>query len=283
MNDNLSAAIGYAVAGLAVFPIVAGTKRPATQRGWKDASCLVTDIFAWWEEHPDYGIGLPVPPGMVVIDPDKQHGGDIAFRKLVDQHGPLPETWCAQTGNGGWHLWFATDCTRFPDKLCEGVDFRSGGKHYVVAPPTIHPNGRRYQWIRPPSARPARLPAWVTDIAHKPDFRPYGPPRPPAAGGHNPTYVNAIVERELAKLAAATSGHRNNTLSDVSHRLFELAKGGHVDPAAAKNEMERIASAIGLQHSEIHCTLRSAWRRTQPKHPPASVEIAPAFTIEEPQ
>ncbi|MGH3554074.1 MAG: hypothetical protein ACRDT5_16110 [Mycobacterium sp.] len=105
------------------------------------------------------------------------------------------------------------------------------------------------------------------------------PPQPPAAAGAHPAYVSKVVAGELAKLAAAAEGCRNDSLARVAFRLFELAKGGHIDAARAADEMRRLSAASGLPDSEIEATLRSAWSRTAPKHPPAATGIS-AYTLD---
>jgi hypothetical protein len=101
-----------------------------------------------------------------------------------------------------------------------------------------------------------------------------------AQPGRNPRYVRAAIRADLDRLAAATEGVRNDTLLKVACNVFEFVKGGHADGAPARAELERIASAIGLPHSEIQSTLRSAWQRVEPRSVPAPVGVAPAYVLE---
>lgn len=95
-----------------------------------------------------------------------------------------------------------------------------------------------------------------------------------APPGGNPVYVQKAVNAELTKLAAAQEGCRNDTLHKVACCIFEFAKGGHVDQAAAWAELRRLAATIGLQHNEIEATLRSAWNRVGPRKVPAATGSA---------
>lgn len=63
----------------------------------------------------------------------------------------MPETAMSITGRGGYHYlyWDAAQWKNRAD-LYEGVDIR-GERGYIVAPPSIHPNGRRYEWEQEPS------------------------------------------------------------------------------------------------------------------------------------
>ena len=103
-----------------------------------------------------------------------------------------------------------------------------------------------------------------------------------AQPGHNPAYVAAAIRGDLHRLAAATEGSRNHTLHSVACNIFEFVKGGHANEIAARAELERIATAIGLGHYEIQATLRSAWGRVGPRSVPAPGSVATACTIESP-
>ncbi|WP_324667190.1 Helix-turn-Helix domain-containing protein [Mycobacterium canetti] len=91
-----------------------------------------------------------------------------------------------------------------------------------------------------------------------------------AEPGGNAAYAAAAVAAELAKLAAAQEGTRNNTLNRVAFNVFRLVKGGHVDADVAHRELERVAASIGLPDREIRATLRSAWDAATPRDIPAA-------------
>ncbi len=99
------------------------------------------------------------------------------------------------------------------------------------------------------------------------------PKQSPATGfeapGANPTYTSAAIRAELQRLASATEGTRNDTLHRTACAVFGFVKGGHANGTATRAELERIAVAIGLEPSEIRATLRSAWRRVEPRRVPA--------------
>jgi hypothetical protein len=119
----LEHAEAYARAGLPVFPLKPGTKDPATAHGFKDATTDIDQIRRWWRRNPDYNIGINPPAGFVVIDEDVQNGGHEALAELCYQHGEVPPTWTARTGQGGRHFWLRAD-PPFRGKLCAGVDIK---------------------------------------------------------------------------------------------------------------------------------------------------------------
>lgn len=147
------AAIEYAKKGFAVFPLKYRDKVPLTRNGCKDATTDAAQIKAWWQKYPNANIGLAtgsVSQNVFVIDLDiDEDRGIDGYHSLEDwqrEHGDFPETWTAITGRGGYHLYYRGN-GRIKNRagIIDGVDIRGNGG-YVVAPPSIHKNGNRYEW-----------------------------------------------------------------------------------------------------------------------------------------
>lgn len=147
------AAIEYAKKGFAVFPLKYRDKVPLTRNGCKDATTDAAQIKAWWQKYPNANIGLAtgsVSQNIFVIDLDiDEDRGIDGYHSLEDwqrEHGDFPETWTAITGRGGYHLYYrGNGKIKNRAGIIDGVDIRGNGG-YVVAPPSIHKNGRRYEW-----------------------------------------------------------------------------------------------------------------------------------------
>lgn len=148
-----TAAIDYAKRGLAVFPLAENSKVPCIAEGFKRATTDVEQIAAWWDYRPNCNIGIAtggVSGGLVVIDCDYDaasgEDGMQTVRSYETSEGEFPEGACVSTPRGGEHLYFISDepfdCSTNADK---GVDIRADGG-YVVAPPSVHPNGGVYEW-----------------------------------------------------------------------------------------------------------------------------------------
>lgn len=158
MNELKEAALHYAELGLAVFPLKARGKEPLTQNGFKDASTQAQDIVSWWNRYPDANIGIAtgqMSGGIVAIDMDvdKDTGKDgyHNFVKWCDENFLiLPDSWLSITGRGGYHLIYESTFP-VPSKIgwLQDVDIRADGA-YIVAPPSIHPNGTHYEWEQSP-------------------------------------------------------------------------------------------------------------------------------------
>lgn len=150
-------ALYYAELGLAVFPLAYRNKVPAIEGGCKAATTEKSKIERWWNQNPRYNIGIATgnkSNGLVVIDldVDKNKGidGYEVLRDWQNKHGELPETWQSITGRGVYH-YFYKDTITHSNKvgLYEGVDIRGEGG-YIVAPPSVHPNGNTYEWEQEP-------------------------------------------------------------------------------------------------------------------------------------
>lgn len=151
-NQFLDAAIEYASKGMAVFPIKPRGKEPLTRHGVKDATTNFNTIEKWWTKHPNANIGIAcglVSGGLLVIDLDEKENGISGSDSLHNwerDNGELPETVRSITGKGGAHLLYRIDhIEKNKVNLLEGVDIRSDDG-YIVAPPSVHPNGRSYEW-----------------------------------------------------------------------------------------------------------------------------------------
>lgn len=155
------AAMEYIKLGLAVFPLEERGKRPKTRNGCKDATIDAAQVKAWWQQWPNANIGIATGSKsgkifVIDLDIDENKGID-GYHTLEDwqrENGRFPDTWMSITGRGGYHLYFKSDQeVRNRAGIIDGVDIRGEGG-YVVAPPSIHSNGRRYEWEYPPEELP---------------------------------------------------------------------------------------------------------------------------------
>lgn len=144
-------ALNYAQRGWAVFPLKERDKSPITAHGFIDATTNETQIKSWWAKHPNANIGIAtgdMSGGLVIIDIDvdesKGKHGDEIFAQWQEDNGCFIDSLNAVTGSGGKHYYF-TSSEPFDSAAgyIEDIDIRANGG-YVVAPGSIHPNGREY-------------------------------------------------------------------------------------------------------------------------------------------
>jgi hypothetical protein len=211
----LRAALKLAARGLHVFPCAPLAKTPACAHGCRDATTDVITIQAWWQENANYNIGIATGAvsNIFVVDVD---GGtaETALRKLEESHGVLPETVEAIT-NRGRHIYF-----RYPQspvrnstsRLADEIDVRGEGG-YVIAPPSVHPSGRRYCWSVDCANAFAEAPRWIlTKIAE-----------PACSNGNGATQPSEW--RDLVN-NGVEEGRRNDQITRLTGHLLRR----YVDP-----------------------------------------------------
>lgn len=146
------AAADYIARGIAVIPLRRGQKEPATKHGINDWSDNPAQLDYWWGRDPWFNVGIVTGQpsgGVFAIDldvHDPAHSGIETLRDWEAVHGELPETWEQVTGSGGRQLFYrASRKVRNSANGELGVDIRGDGG-FVVAPPSVHPNGEPYEW-----------------------------------------------------------------------------------------------------------------------------------------
>ncbi len=164
-------ALALAASVYHVFPCRVRGKEPLTEHGLKDATTDPDTIHAWLSRWPNANIGIACgPSGVVVIDIDSDEAVKI-IKKMGLPRGPQVRT------SQGWHIYTAADPARPLASrvgILPGVDIRAQGG-YVIAPPSVHPSGKRYEWAPGHSLRDLALPSapeWLYDTAqsHKTDI-----------------------------------------------------------------------------------------------------------------
>jgi len=163
-----AAALNYCAAGWSVVPLRPRDKRPLIEwERFQHELASSATVTYWYRRWPDANVGVVTGAisNLVVLDIDPNHGGDASIGRLERKLAPLPVTVQATTGGGGRHLYFAHPggLVRNRTALAQGIDVRGDGG-YIVAPPSVHPSGRRYAWVpgrSPAEIVPAVLPRWI--------------------------------------------------------------------------------------------------------------------------
>ena len=166
----LDSALAYAERGLPVFALNPRSKEPHPQlspNGFKNATTDPVVIKQWWTDYPEANIGIAIPEHLMVIDVDPRNGGDVTWREMSAGRSVDTMTSISGRGDGGFHLWLERIDGPIKSKLGPGVDVKVGGKGYIVAPPSIHPDsGQPYTWQSEGAA--TRPEAWVAQLVAKP-------------------------------------------------------------------------------------------------------------------
>lgn len=133
-------------------------KHPRIKAWQNNATTDAEQITRWWTRWPDANIGIATGGGLVVLDIDGPQEMAL-LRAAVARYGPLPPAPAVRTGRG-LHLYFRGDIGG--SRKIGGLLFRGAGG-FVIAPPSLHANGNRYQWVK--AAPLPELPAWIEQWA----------------------------------------------------------------------------------------------------------------------
>lgn len=253
--------------GWRVHPLRPGDKRPLLS-SWQDrASADPETVAAWWRENPSANIGIATGPesGVFVLDVDGADG-ERSLVTLEQTHGPLPDLFPMQWTGNGWQAVFAwpegRDVRNSAGKLGNGLDTRGIGG-FVVAPPSIHPSGARYQWggdRDPLTLPPEPAPGWLIDLLDPP--QPPQPARSEWRGASAPATDSRralkAFESELAIVAVAPEGRRNDTLNAAAHALFRFVRDNELPADVVRDGLANAATHAGLPPIEAMNTIRSA-------------------------
>ncbi|NIT78767.1 MAG: hypothetical protein GWO44_18220, partial [Thermoplasmata archaeon] len=211
-NARHIAALWYAKAfGWKVFPVGAKSKKPMAG-GLLSASDDATQVEQWFTRHPRANVGINLgASGLLVLDVDSKDGGDESFDDLMKAI-ELEElaTPRAITGDGGSHYYLKRPTGGFRrDEISQafkdqypGISVLCDGD-YVVAPPSIHPNGKTYEWAdsaQPQNVKPTQAPTALIELATEGTkaMTAPGPPRLSLVQGTPSTDGTAAIEQAPA-------------------------------------------------------------------------------------
>lgn len=227
----LDAALELAAQGYRVFPChtpkvtKAGThcscarvdcenvgKHPRTLKGCLDASADEQQIRSWWGKWPEANVAIATGGQLVVLDVDPDKGGTSNGRDL-------PDTIRSVTGSGGEHWYLKSDGERVPNSVelvGPGLDIRGEGG-YVLAPPSLHKSGRRYEWDSGGGEALEPAPKWLLTSARQ-------------------KRVKVEVLEGTAAADAFVSGGRNDALTALAGSMRRRGFGAPAITAALIQE-----------------------------------------------
>lgn len=208
-NTLAQGALHYVDLGLAVLPI--HTPMPPTKcscgrncgrsRGKhprvriSQASTDARRVLNWWKRWPDANIGIVtgIRSGIVALDVDGTQGAE-SLASLEKAYSQLPRTLTVSTG-GGHHYYFRYPPALLIDdstsEIAPGIDIRAEGG-YVIAPPSLHPNGKHYEWVgeEPGTRSVADAPGWLIHLMVEPPGLTWDPSQPIRGEQRQPTLLS---------------------------------------------------------------------------------------------
>jgi hypothetical protein len=266
--------MGYLERGWPVFHLLPRSKEPFPRsRGFYDATLDAASIQASRRRYPRANIGIAtgIVSGLYVVDLDGTKGF-AAWARLEARYGAAL-TMEAETGSGGAHLLFAyPDDDDWPNtrgRLGAGVDTRGQGG-YIMAAPSIHPNGRAYRWCDG-YTDPQPMPGWLLDLLvdEPPPARVLAPilPDGPRRDAYWLAALRGEVEQLLEHPAGVPGGQgRNYRLHLAACRIGRLeAQGARLD--LAEDALVAAAAARGVREPDARRQVRNgfAWGKSHPR------------------
>ena len=150
MNDVLNLALEYVDWGWSVLPVKPDEKRPFMTNWLQYTKTRASKpmVESWFNNLSGAGVGVVTGriSGIVVLDIEAYC--KIPIEEILRRY---PTQLVARSGGGGYHLYFSypRTATRVSNRVgvFEGADIRADGG-FIVAAPTTHPNGQKYEWIQ---------------------------------------------------------------------------------------------------------------------------------------
>ena len=248
--DMKAAALELALKGFPVFPCNPITKGPLSGHGFKDATKDPVTIAKWWEKTPTAMIGVPTgkASGFWVLDIDDP---ELFWANCAID---LPDTQQVKTGRGVHLYWRLGDVEvrnnqksqkhgqsvwAFPN--LPGADVRGEGG-YVIVPPSLHPNGVRYEILNDTAI--AEAPAELLRIVTKQrrGKEQDAPPLPVEMKSslweaRDTNYGLSALAGETASIRSAPDGAQEFTLNVAALKMGSLVAGGELSIETARNQL----------------------------------------------
>jgi hypothetical protein len=227
---------------------------------------MIAKVFT----HPTTsGIGLLIPPHLVVVDIDGEAGAHV-FREMA---GHDPNVWAhtvaAKTGRG-LHLWYLTPTPRGSTRLGEKLDLKGVGG-YVAAPPSRHPDGHTYEWIVPLVTDAGLASAdWLPDgieqfLVDRSMTEDTPLPRKPkyTIAVKDGKFVSVPAFGNITKLAAKIASEKPGNRNGLLFWAACVARDENVSLEIALRDLGEAAAEAELPRHEVVRTIKSAYRRNR--------------------
>ena len=235
--------------GFSLFPLKPQDKTPLVQwKPYQSVKASWPQIEAWYAQNPDANIGLVTGAisGIVVVDFDSQDAFEGCFRAGLIGNPITVETL------DGYHCYYPYPDTYIQSKagILPKVDVRGDGG-YVVAPPSLHPDGHVYRWLDGDlDLTKVQMPAKMHDFLTGKSQHVSQP--------SSSLIIPAPLQRQCDLVANAPQGSRNDQLNKSAYSVAQMIGGGLMDQHLATGELTISALQAGLLPAEILATITSA-------------------------
>lgn len=238
MNSVLEQANEYIDQGWSILPVKPSEKRPYMTNWLQYQHVKATKEMAenWFTSLTGAGVGMVTGriSGVVVLDIESYC--KIPIEELLRRY---PTQMVSRTGSGGYHLFYLypNDVPKIANRvgIFEGADIRADGG-FIVLPPTRHPNGRQYEWVK--TGFPGVFPKALLDIQSQPKAQGDG----------------WITEA----LRGVSEGGRNDTCARLAGYFFRKGLNADIVEALLSEWNERNDPPLPMR--EVRTTIKSIER-----------------------
>lgn len=164
----------YVDLGWSVLPVKPDEKRPYMTNWLQYTRTRASKqtVANWFNSLSNAGVGVVTGrvSNMVVLDVES----DCPY-SIEDLLRRYPTQMYSRTGSGGYHLFYQypTNVARVANRvgIFERADLRADGG-FIVLPPTIHPSGNKYEWLK--RGAPGAFPLALLDLRSQPKVQNEG-------------------------------------------------------------------------------------------------------------
>ena len=293
----LEDALAYAASGCHVFPVYeiqddgscacgglpgcSPGKHPRTSNGLSAATRDEKVIRLWWTTWPNANIGIACrPSNRIVLDLDikpARGNGYVELETIEEKHGRLPYSLRARTGSGGLHIHLAGTSTDYSP--FQAIDVRGSG--YVLAPPSNHTSGKRYEWLDSDDSRLEAAPDWLLRLLSRPVVTI--PEIDPSETLSEPLDSFPVFKESLRRVAAGDSRHNTwvwLALQIRDARLPVSALETYAEPFLAA--CRRRAGDRDVTSEELVMVARWVYAKTRRDPHPAAEKLLLPDLLEKP-
>ncbi len=121
-------------------------KHPDVGSSWRRYTKERADlelVWQWYTQKPYANVVIVTGKisALVVVDADGETGVTEMERR------GYPTTWTARSGSGGLHVYLRHPGYTLANRKLAGIGDLRGDGGLIVAPPSLHISGERYEWL----------------------------------------------------------------------------------------------------------------------------------------
>ena len=228
----------YIDSGWSILPVKPDEKRPY-MTNWlqytrtRPGKQLVSN---WFNNLTGAGVGLVTGKISGVVVLDVEHWCPTPVDELLKKY---PTNMIARSGGGGVHLFYSypQNVGKISNRvgIFDGADLRADGG-FLVLPPTMHPSGNRYEWIK--RGIPGAFPMAFLDLESR-----------------SPTSNEGWITEALR---GVSEGGRNDTCARLAGYFFKKGLNSDIVEALLMEWNEKNDPPLPV--SEVRTTIKSIER-----------------------